>query len=252
MSKTVGTNGRFCNQIFRNIAVSVLAKKYNLYVDYYNYEKIKNLGINLFIGENKYQKTIELNDDNYFEILNSDTKLESNVNPNRTHFQTKKLSDMIYNYIKNDNLDNIVKLNPFNDRYNNNNDIFIHIRLKDAKNMNPGINYYLNAIEIIKEKEKEKGNNIDKIYISSDDVNDKLIKDIINKYNNIITTIIYNKDEVDTIQFGSTCKNIILSHGTFSAIIGYLGFYSSIYYCNFNIVKKWHGDIFSIDNWNEI
>jgi hypothetical protein len=252
MSTTVGTNGRLCNQIFRNLATSFIAKKNNLYVDYYNYEKIKKLGINLFIGDNKYQNTIELNDDNYFEILNSDKKLESNVNPNKTYLQTKDISNMLYNYLKNDNIDNIIKLNPFNDRYNNNNDIFIHIRLTDAKNVNPGINYYLKAIEIIKEREKEKNNNIDKIYISSDEPNNKLITDIIDKYNNIIEIIIYNKDEIETIQFGSTCKNIILSHGTFSAIIGYLGFYSTIYYSNFKNVALWHGDIFSIDKWNEI
>ena len=43
-----------------------------------------------------------------------------------------------------------------------------------------------------------------------------------------------NINPIETIQFGSTCKNIILSHGSFSAVIGYLGFYSNIYYMNKN------------------
>ena len=54
----------------------------------------------------------------------------------------------------------------------------------------------------------------------------------------MIELLHYN--EIDTIQFGSTCKNIILSHGSFSAMIGNLSFYSNIYYPkidkNINIV----------------
>ena len=59
-------------------------------------------------------------------------------------------------------------------------------------------------------------------------------------------------DEIRTFQFGSTCKNIILSHGSFSAIIGYLAFYSNIYYPKYDENKKWYGDMFSINNWIEL
>ena len=54
--------------------------------------------------------------------------------------------------------------------------------------------------------------------------------------------VVYNPYR--TIQFGSTCKHILLSHGTFSAMIGYLAFYSkNIYYPN--IKPKWgHLEIF--------
>lgn len=56
-------------------------------------------------------------------------------------------------------------------------------------------------------------------------------------------------DEITTFQFASSCKHIILSHGTFSAIIGYLAFFSTIYYPEYELNKIWFGDIFSIDNW---
>jgi len=45
------------------------------------------------------------------------------------------------------------------------------------------------------------------------------------------------------------CKNIILSHGSFSAVIGYLGFFSKIYYPEYDLNKIWYGDMFSINNW---
>lgn len=47
--------------------------------------------------------------------------------------------------------------------------------------------------------------------------NDELIKTLKTLYPSII---FIDKNPIETIQFGSTCKNIILSHGSFSAVIG--------------------------------
>ena len=73
--------GRLCNQIIRNLCVSLIAKKFNLKVIYSSYEKITSLGIELFSGDNNFSNFIELNDNNYFDILNQ-TTLNSNLNPN--------------------------------------------------------------------------------------------------------------------------------------------------------------------------
>jgi len=61
-------NGRLCNQLFRNLAVSLIAEKNDLYVNYFNYHLFKKLGINLFIGSKIHDNTIQLTDDNYFHI----------------------------------------------------------------------------------------------------------------------------------------------------------------------------------------
>tara|TARA_Y100000996_G_C22119908_1_gene477603 strand:- start:94 stop:522 length:429 start_codon:yes stop_codon:yes gene_type:complete len=118
----------------------------------------------------------------------------------------------------------IMDKNPFMERYSNNNDIFIHIRVTDAKIYNPGQCYYLNCIKLLTSETK-----YDKVYIGSDDFNDDLVQEIKSLYPNII---FLDKDPIETIQFGSTCKHIILSHGSFSAIIGYLAFFSTVYYPN--------------------
>ena len=131
--------------------------------------------------------------------------------------------------------------NPYNERYNNNEDIFIHIRLTDVAHLNPGINYYIKTINTI--------NKNFSIYISTDDINHNIITELLDKYPNII---LINYDEINTIQFASTCKNIILSHGSFSAIIGYLAFFSNIYYPEYDYNKLWYGDMFSINNWIKI
>jgi hypothetical protein len=132
---------------------------------------------------------------------------------------------------------NIIFNNPYKARYNNNNDVFIHVRLTDVEQYNPGIEYYLKVLKSI---------TYDNIYIASDDFNHTIIEDILNAYPSA-SKIEY--DEVKTIQFASTCKTIILSHGSFSAVIGYLSFDSNVHYSEYDETKLWYGDIFSIDGW---
>ena len=226
MSSTTGHRGRLGNQIVRNIAVSVIAKKHNLYVDYYNYNLIKNIGIDLFIGTNKYNNTIELNDNNYFEILEKEQL--NNINPNNSYFQTKKITDMIFSYLNSELImNNIINKNKHRERYNNNNDCFIHIRLGDVSRYNPGFNYYDNILSKL---------NVNNIYIATDSQSDNIIVNLKQTYKNII---MMNDDLADIFIFGSTCKYVILSYGTFSAMIGYISFYSVVYYLNFNEKIAW-------------
>lgn len=131
----------------------------------------------------------------------------------------------------------IMQKNRFNARYGKNNDLFIHIRLGDVADKNPGIQYYLNAIQMIK---------YDNLYISTDSPSHHIVGKIFSIYPQ---TKLVQTDEITTIQFASTCKNVILSHGSFSAVIGYLSFFSTIYYPKYDPDKIWYGDMFSIDGW---
>ena len=67
---STGDLGRLGNQIIRNLAVSLLAEKHNLKVNYYNNDLIYKLGIKLFSGDNSYESIQDLTDDNYFTIFN--------------------------------------------------------------------------------------------------------------------------------------------------------------------------------------
>jgi hypothetical protein len=237
MTTTIGTNGRLGNQIIRNLAVSLLAKKHNLQVDYYNYDLIKTLGIDLFIGKNTHRDMKELTDDNYFSIYNCDS-IDYNLNPNNNFFQTRTIIRMLHRYIHSKRVKSaIITKNPFKERYNANRDAFIHIRLDDASQYTPGIYYYLYTLEHIM---------FDKLYISTDEEDHDIVKTIMLNYP---SAILVSQDEIKTFQFASTCRNIILSHGSFSAIIGYLSFFSNIYYPAYEADKIWYGDMFSIDTW---
>jgi len=243
---TTKRNGRLGNQIIRNLAVSFIAKNHDLKVCYSSAELINKLGIELYCGRLVYTSGKVLNDKNYFETLNIE-KLEYKLNPNKYFFQTYDITKLIYSHIHSDEVkSNIIKCNPYKERYNNNNDLYLHVRLGDtekfARKTNPGIEYYKKAINM---------NKFDNLYISTDAPNHEIIKTLLSTYLNA-SLIKYN--EVNTIQFASTCKNVILSHGSFSAIIGYLSFFSNVYYPKYRIGGKqmWHGDIFSIDGWIEI
>lgn len=225
MSKTTEHNGRLCNQIIRNLALSILAKKYDLYVEYSNYDNINNkLGIELFIGNKKYDKTVVINEKNYMNYFNNNIINNANFDFNGRYFQNEEITTMLYNHLTN-NMKNIIDKNPYKERYNNNNDIFLHIRLTDTKKWNVGIDYYIHCINSLK---------YDNIYIGSDNFNDELIIKLKTLYPSVI---LIDKNPIETIQFGSTCKNIILSHGSFSAVIGYLGFFSNVYFMN--KIPKW-------------
>lgn len=229
--------GRLCNQIIRNLAVSIISEKFNLYTTYFENERIKSLGIKLFKGTRVFNNTVQLTDSNYFEVLNKEN-LKDNLNANGHFFQTKDITNLLYKHIQKEK-ENIIQENPFKERYNKNDDIFIHIRLTDAAYLNPGLKYYLKCLSLFNPK---------KIYIATDDKNHEIVKELLK----ISNCSLVDYDEIKTIQFGSTCKNIILSHGSFSAVIGYLSFYSTVYYPEYEQGRIWYGDMFSIPLWNMI
>lgn len=240
MSITLSNNGRLCNQIFRNLSLSLLARKYDLYVEYSNFDDISNkLGIELHVGNKKYNKTEVINDNNYLKYLNTDMEIDYNLNFNHNYFQQGEISNILYNHLK-FNKTNIIDKNPYKERYENNNDLFLHIRLTDAKQLNVGIDYYISCINKIE---------YDNVYIGSDNFNDDLIKEIKNLHKNVI---FIDENPIRTIQFGSTCKNIVLSQGTFSAVIGYLSFFSNVHFPNFNWNSWSPKEIFFNKGWNAI
>jgi hypothetical protein len=233
---TIIPMGRMGNQLIRNIAVSILAEKFNLKVKYSSVDKLNLLGIQLFNGAFAFKHTIPLHDDNYFSIYHSDS-LYSNVDPT-TFFQIKEISIMIYDYLRREDIKKwIMAKNPYITRYHTNNDVYVHIRLTDVAHCSPGFAYYKQAIETI---------SYDKLYFSTDDPTHEIIIQFMNQFPHA-TRI--DDTEVATMQFASTCRHVVLSHGSFSAMIGYLSFFSIVHYPEYEVHNMWFGDMFSIPSW---
>jgi len=234
---TTTYNEKLGNQIIRNLAVSKIAEKNDLFVKYNSHEEIKQLGIDLFIGTHKYDKTVSLTDTNYFSIY--DQKIRYNLNPNKDYFQTKEIIQIVYKHIQSIK-NNIIVNNPFKVRYQRNNDVCVDIRFTDAGQFNPGAQYYLNTLSSL---------SFDRLYVSTDDPTSSIITQILQKYPR---AVLFNLDEVQSIQFASTCKYVVLSNGSFSAIIGYLAFFSTVYYCKIDPTTSSYGNMFSITGWKEV
>ena len=239
----VSSYGRFGNHFIRNLAMSLLAKKHNLYVTYCSQNLIESLGIDLFCGTQNHSKTEIIDDFSYFKFYNSDT-LTCNFNPNTTnsYFQVKEIIDMIYKDLHRDEVQKkIISYNPFKARYNQNNDLYVHVRLGDGIQYSPGLVYYINAIRNVA--------NYDKLYISTETPDHEYIQTLLKEFPG---AVLIRYDEIKTIQFASTCKHIILSHGSFSSVIGYLAFFAeNVYFPEFEKGKIWYGAMFFIPSWKK-
>jgi hypothetical protein len=228
--------GRFGNHFFYSMVLHIISQQNNLLTTYKEYNNLNKLGINLFVGTKTYDKVMYVTDSNFQNFLfnhgNSNVILDG-------YFQTKEFALYLYDYFRQDIKKNkIIEHNIYKNRYQHNNDVFIHVRLGDILNTNnEPYQYYDTVLSSI---------TFDKGYISSDSINDSICKELINKYN----LEIINFDIIPTIMFGSTCRNVILSKGSFSWLIGILSFYSNVYYPSSKYI--WHGDIFVIPEWTKI
>lgn len=246
MSNTIdGSPGRLGNQIIRSLATSFLAKKANLKFNYGKlyYPTMKELGLDLFIGTNTYSNTTVINDSNFetifFQTMEKKEPVLSNIDIGGSYCQKKGFSNYLYNHFKvPENQTTILKANKYTERYKNNNDMFIHVRLTDVAHYSHEYEYFEKAVSSL---------TFENGYIASDDLNHEICQKLIRQFN--LKPV--QSSEVDTIMFGSTCKYVVLSSGSFTYMIGLLAFFSEVYYLKQK--NQWcPHDIFQIDDWHEV
>ena len=232
-------NARFGNLFLINMAIHFIACKFNLKFEYKYFQKFNSLGIDFFIGKKTYNKTIFLSDKSFIDVIKYKQRRSNIKIDNNMWCQNADFIFFLKEYFTQINIRlKIINNNIFKNRYNNNNDLFAHIRLGDISNkFNNSFNYYDNIIS---------KTNFKNGYISSDSIDNNICTQLISKYNlNVI-----NYDEVKTIMFASTCNNLILSGGTFSWLIGFLAFYSKfICYPKKKKEDVWYGEIFVFPEW---
>lgn len=230
---------RLGNLFFINLAVHFICLKNKLKFTYKYYNQFKNLGIDLFIGKNEFKENFILTDDNFFLILINDEPLNKNLLiKNNMWCQSREFCQYLREYFHLKKIKNkILNKNIFKHRYNNNNDVFIHVRLGDIENkLNKSFEYYNKILEKMK---------FNQGYISSDTISSPICQQLINNYN----LKIIQENEEKTIMFASTCNNLILSGGTFSWLIAFLAYYSKNIYYPIDNKNKWYGDIFIYPEW---
>lgn len=255
INSTICTGGRFGNIFIKNMISSRIAKLNNLKFIYEKQEEMNKLGITYYTeGTNIYEKTLLITDNIIDKILFDNKNYNNYLRGNNIFFKQENYQPFIkqdYAWCQTSTIakfikeridyqqDNIINSNPFFKNYNNNNSVFVHVRLGDIVELGFSTNYeyYDYVLSLI---------SFETGYISSDSIDHEICKKLILKYK----LIIYNDNEINTIQFASTNKYIILSSGTFSWLIGIFSFFSEVYYPKIKVI--WHGDIFVFPKWKEI
>ena len=228
---------RFGNKFFRNICGFYIAKSQGTKCKFDNIDKFQRLGIDFskyHIETLKDNPTKFLPDDEIINYINNKESIKENeiLHLGKFYCQTYEFAKYLFENFNKD----------FN-RFENvsNNDLFIHVRCGDINmKMMPPFEYYIKAINGV---EYSNG------YLASDNIEHDYCKKLRKIYNlNVI-----NLNDIETIKFGSQKKNIILSPGTFSWMIGFLSNDSNVYYYPPKLLNTpWHGPIFEASNWKEV
>ena len=280
--RTLNTPGRFGNQFIRNTFMSMLATKYNLSAIYSHENEHARLGLPLYKGTmywpanganavnaaNTPNTVNEISDVDVIGWLkSSEATLPTNmsVRNDNCYFQSRECSDLLHDYLKRHHLQ-IRAANKFAARYGTNDDIFMHIRLDDAAQWSPGYDYYARALTATLGAQTDtlgvqtdtlgvqtdtlgaraRARAAGTILLSSDSPGHPICQRLVADFPN--AKILVCDDLVELIQFASTCRHVILSHGSFSALIGNFSFDSTVYYPPYPF-QMWFGDMFSNPGW---
>jgi len=232
--------GRFCNQVIRSSFASILAKKFDLAVEYAHGAELSRLGLELYNGSvvlsGEFTPTTENAVLDIIEERVPPAATKYGFHNNECYFQSKRHTALLREWLRSQ-VDKIRAANPFAGRYRNNSEVFLHVRLGDVPSYNPGLEYYRAALGRV-------GASVVGC-ISSDSPQHPLVQQLVSEYPGL--KIVHTEDLVQLIQFASTFAHVILSHGTFSAVIGFLAFDSTVYYAPYNTI--WCGDMFTQPDW---
>ena len=226
----------------------MLAETSDLFVTYSSFDRIHQcLGIPLFVGNRRYPTTRTVRDADFVPLLqslkHSEEPLSENIDANDDYFQTREISNLLYTHLRVVQ-SSIRQANPFRKRYGHNRDCMVHIRLTDASHENPGLQYYTSTILSML-------SSMDVLHVATDQPSHPMIAQLMTECRPSGGAELVSLDEVETLQFGSTCKFLVLSNGSYSAVMGWLAFDATeIHYPKYKS-HMWHGDMFSIPSWKE-
>lgn len=226
----INYKGRLGNQLFQYMTAKILSDLYE-----------RNIGNPLsttiikqpnIYPEFRAERGWMITDDNIVEIFNN---LDPKKHKDDLYIETFCQSSFISNLF-NENRHHLIQYNPVE-----NNDVFVHVRLGDILDIryNLPFEHYDSILGSI---------NFDNGYISSDSMDHDIVRILSQKYN----LKPYNNTPEETIKFASNFKYKVLSSGTFSWWIGFLGCQDNVFVPDYNKYPKWMGDIYTIKQWNYI
>jgi hypothetical protein len=270
-----GAPGRFGNQFIRHLFVSALAQRCDLRAAYSRGAELARLGLPLHTGARWFAAAPAAATE--AEVLAwvtgaapfPDTCVD--VRNDNCYCQSRPCSLWLHAHLK-ARAAHVRAANPFRGRYlesgarsptPKNSDVFIHVRLDDAAQWSPGFDYYARAVRraaadfaaadfaaAAPSSLAVSANTADTAvtgWVSSDSPAHETCQRLLAEFPGL--AVWSDPDVVRTIQFASTCRAVVLSHGSFSATIGNLAFDSLVYYPPYPPTQMWFGDMFTMPGW---
>ncbi|NBQ42373.1 MAG: hypothetical protein EBU23_07520 [Mycobacteriaceae bacterium] len=279
-----GAPGRFGNQFIRHLFVSALAQRCDLRAAYSHGAELARLGLPLYTGARWFAAAPAATTE--AEVLAwvtgaapfPDTCVD--VRNDNCYCQSRPCSLWLHAHLKT-RAAAVRAANPFRGRYLGNSgsardpaaptpfknsDVFVHVRLDDAAQWSPGFEYYARAVRraaadfaaadqsaaAAPSSLAVFANTADTAvtgWVSSDSPAHETCQRLLAEFPGL--AVWSDPDVVRTIQFASTCRAVVLSHGSFSATIGNLAFDSLVYYPPYPAApaQMWFGDMFTMPGW---
>ena len=269
-----GAPGRFGNQFIRHLFVSALAQRCDLLAAYSHGAELARLGLPLYTGARWFAAAPAAATE--AEVLAWVTGAAPfpdacvDVRNDNCYCQSRPCSLWLHAHLK-ARAAHVRAANPFRGRYlesgarsptPKNSDVFIHVRLDDAAQWSPGFDYYARAVRraaadfaaadfaaAAPSSLAVPANTADTAvtgWVSSDSPAHETCQRLLAEFPGL--AVWSDPDVVRTIQFASTCRAVVLSHGSFSATIGNLAFDSLVYYPPYP-PTLWFGDMFTMPGW---
>ena len=205
---TINYRGRLGNNLIQYAAGAILAEKTGMCLKTKPESRNNNFGEAFSLQPIDgvcYDKTIELNDKNYYDHLN-------NPEPNIGYILNGFFQDSKLLCDFRDQILDLYKL-PEPKESISSDDVFIACRLGDCLK---GPRTYC-TMEYIENQLKASRHKYDKAYVTSDTITHPPLKRLIEEYN----LTVYQDEPMDTILFGAQFNNLILSAGSFSYLMAY-------------------------------
>lgn len=216
-------NGRFGNLLFINFIMHIVSKKFNYKAEYHSISECQQLGFKYHDGELTNYNMRQYSDNSIVELISGSDNIDHGV----SFCGYGQINDIVIKYRR--ELNSII-----NKDFETRDGVFVHVRLDDAIEFNPGIHYYTTVLKKI---------NAVSGFISSDTPNHPLVLQLINEFN----LTLHDASTIETLNFAKKFTTLVLSGGTYSWWIGALSNASKIYYPK--QTKIWHGDIFVFPEW---
>lgn len=226
--------GRLGNKILQHSVALIFSKKYKMRIKNFNVDFPFKLNVDII--DKEYNSVIRIQNEDLIRLLESKEGIQSNINLD-DYFQLKEFLVPYKQQIL-DCLD-IPPSDPIDGT-------IIHYRIGDlmhypnvpSNELIIDIEYFEKCISFIENTKNR--------YITTDSPEDSRVKYLCEKYGFELITL----SPRDTILYASRFSHKILSLGTFSWWIGFLGDQTKVYHPDPTEYKQWHGEIFCFDHWN--